>query len=284
MSQMQHSMKATNIRLEGYIDAETSIDFEKTLSKMLEDEKFFIILDCQDLKYISDAGIGALISLSEKFDENEGKLIFYKLSPEIQNLMDFLNLQKSIYIAHTREVALRQLGEFAQALSIEEVVEPIQEHRPEIVFQPDRTEEVLPELKISSEEEIEIPEKNAPQSRQVPLGIARSKVTDSPEKVSDSGDNEEMVDFQDIVSDEIPFPDFHDEVNVPKEIKEKLSTDAEMREIVTEIFQEKPEEVQVITCPECAKLSKVRQAGKYSCPHCGQKFEYTADKTILMIA
>lgn len=99
-------VKVSNIRLEGYIDSETSIEFENTMLDLLHNGKKNVILDCKDLHYISDSGIGALLSVSKKFRDEKGVLVFYDFPNEIKNILEFLSMDESIIFTRDKDEAV----------------------------------------------------------------------------------------------------------------------------------------------------------------------------------
>ncbi len=115
---MENSSKqkilATHIKLEGYIDSETAIDFENSLHSLLLKGKKVVLLDCRMIKFISDAGIGALISVAKSFQEKQRCLVYYNFNEEVQKLLDFLNIQEEVHFATDHKHALQIAASCAQ--------------------------------------------------------------------------------------------------------------------------------------------------------------------------
>lgn len=99
--------KVAVIGLAGELDANTAVAADDALSKVLKDAIEYLLVDCQELRYISSAGVGVLLSSFHACSEKKVNIIFYGLQPKIQNVFAILGLGKIITQAATREEALR---------------------------------------------------------------------------------------------------------------------------------------------------------------------------------
>lgn len=107
-------IKVTYIKLDGYVDAETAVDFENSLQALLNQGKRLVLLDCREIRYVSDAGIGALISAQRLFREGKSCLVFYNLSEEVAQVARFLNLHEELNLAQDRKKALQIVAQCAR--------------------------------------------------------------------------------------------------------------------------------------------------------------------------
>ena len=60
--------------LKGRMDAVSNLDFEKTLQRHINEGEKYIILDCNDLDYISSAGIKSILVISNKVKAVKAKI------------------------------------------------------------------------------------------------------------------------------------------------------------------------------------------------------------------
>jgi len=60
-------------RIEGVLDAQTSPDLEKEISKVIDEDNNWLLINLEGLDYISSAGIRTLMATSKKIDAMKGK-------------------------------------------------------------------------------------------------------------------------------------------------------------------------------------------------------------------
>ena len=78
------------IDLRGYLDAHTAPDLENAFQKLLNDQKFNIVVNCKDLTYISSAGLGVFMAYIEDVRKNKGDIKLTNMSPKVYNVFDLL--------------------------------------------------------------------------------------------------------------------------------------------------------------------------------------------------
>ena len=78
----------------GYLDAHTIEQFENSIGDFLNNGCNNIILDLKELTYISSAGIGLLMSLTQKLRSNGGELILINPSEKVYNILTLLGFTK----------------------------------------------------------------------------------------------------------------------------------------------------------------------------------------------
>ncbi len=76
--------------LDGYLDAHTSVELEKSFEKLLKDEKYKIIVNFEKLSYISSAGLGVFMAFIETVRNNKGDIKMCSMSDKIFNIFDML--------------------------------------------------------------------------------------------------------------------------------------------------------------------------------------------------
>ena len=74
----------------GFINAHTVRDFEDALEKLVQAEHYTILLNCQELSYISSAGLGAIMGLIETVREHEGDILLSNLQDNVFAIFDTL--------------------------------------------------------------------------------------------------------------------------------------------------------------------------------------------------
>jgi anti-sigma B factor antagonist len=78
------------IDLHGYLDAHTAPELEKTFQKHLDAGQYRIVVNFQELSYISSAGLGVLMQFIEDIREHEGDIKLANMSNRVYNVFDLL--------------------------------------------------------------------------------------------------------------------------------------------------------------------------------------------------
>lgn len=99
------------IKIDGDIDASSSIQLDERLSEQINSKQSLIMIDCEELKYISSAGLGVFMSYIEEFKSVSKQFILFGLSDKVKNVFDMLGLDQLMEIVGTKEEALTYLNE-----------------------------------------------------------------------------------------------------------------------------------------------------------------------------
>ncbi|CAM2067660.1 Anti-sigma factor antagonist [Sulfidibacter corallicola] len=91
---------------DGYINAHTVQEFEKSLQSILEEKNFRIIINCRDLQYINSSGLGVLMGVIEEIQENEGFLWLSNMNETVFNIFDTLGFTHLFNVYQTEEEAI----------------------------------------------------------------------------------------------------------------------------------------------------------------------------------
>ncbi len=97
------------IKISGDIDASSSIYLDEAISAALEQNHHRIIMDCQDLNYISSAGLGVFMSYLEEFSAQKVSLALFGLNPKVHNVFQILGLDQLLKIVETKDKAKKTL-------------------------------------------------------------------------------------------------------------------------------------------------------------------------------
>lgn len=76
------------ITVEGRLDTINARKFESEIRPLLENNAIEIILDCEDLTYISSSGLRCFILMQKKISGQQGHLILNNMQPEIRKIFD----------------------------------------------------------------------------------------------------------------------------------------------------------------------------------------------------
>ena len=89
------------VEVAGEVDASSSIDLDNAIKTALEN-KSNVLIDLEELEYISSAGLGVFISYLEEFKEKEKKMVLFGLKPKVKEVFEILGLQHIIKMVETK--------------------------------------------------------------------------------------------------------------------------------------------------------------------------------------
>lgn len=78
------------IDLKGYLDAHTAPDLENVFNSLINKKQFQVVVNFNDLKYISSAGLGVFMAYVETMRENSGDIKFSNMKDNVFNIFDLL--------------------------------------------------------------------------------------------------------------------------------------------------------------------------------------------------
>lgn len=99
------------LTLRGYLDAHTVNEFETFMDRSIEQGGRRYLLDISDLNYLSSAGIGAIIGLTQRLRRAEGELVLLHPSEKVFKILDKLGFTKIFRVAYSHEEAEKQFAE-----------------------------------------------------------------------------------------------------------------------------------------------------------------------------
>ncbi|HPI38212.1 MAG TPA: STAS domain-containing protein [Ignavibacteriaceae bacterium] len=98
------------IELSGYLDAHTAPELENAFSGLITDNKFKIVVNFTDLKYISSAGLGVFMAFIESVRSNNGDIKLAAMQPNVFNIFDLLGFPLLYEIFNTEEEAVNKFN------------------------------------------------------------------------------------------------------------------------------------------------------------------------------
>lgn len=84
----------------GEVDASSSIHLDESISEATSKYKK-IMVNCEQLEYISSAGLGVFMSYINDLEENGIKLVIYGLSDKVQHVFQILGLDQLLKITES---------------------------------------------------------------------------------------------------------------------------------------------------------------------------------------
>jgi len=76
--------------LKGFLDAHTVPQFENALNELVQNKRYKIVVNFQELDYISSAGLGVFMGFIEEVRNNGGDIKLANLSERVYKVFDLL--------------------------------------------------------------------------------------------------------------------------------------------------------------------------------------------------
>ncbi len=78
------------LALAGTLDLHTTPELEKAFTQLINAKKYNVVVNFEDLAYISSAGLGVFMAYIETMRDNNGDIKFSNMSSKIYNIFDLL--------------------------------------------------------------------------------------------------------------------------------------------------------------------------------------------------
>jgi anti-sigma B factor antagonist len=87
------------LALDGFLDAYTAPQFEKSIQSEMDAGRVQLIIDCTGLSYISSAGLGVFMGFIEEIREKGGDIKICGLGPKVRQVFELLGFP-ALYDIH----------------------------------------------------------------------------------------------------------------------------------------------------------------------------------------
>jgi len=98
------------IDIKGYLDAHTAPEFEQGLQDLVDASQFKIVVNCNDLSYISSAGLGVFMEFIEEVRENNGDIKLSNMNNRVYKVFDLLGFPNLYEIYKKEEEAVKKFN------------------------------------------------------------------------------------------------------------------------------------------------------------------------------
>ena len=96
----------STVKIEGNLDGQKSDELMIAVEQQIVPGNVDILVDFENVEYISSMGIGTLISLYRDIKEKNGRLIIYGIRDVVKDIFDRTHLNKRLLICETEKEAL----------------------------------------------------------------------------------------------------------------------------------------------------------------------------------
>lgn len=98
----------TILKLRGRLDALTAPGTEAKVFEWIDSGELKLLLDFQDVEYISSAGMRVLLSAAKKLKIHSGKLVLCSLTKEVMDILKMSGFDHVLDVARNEEDAIRK--------------------------------------------------------------------------------------------------------------------------------------------------------------------------------
>ncbi|GGK86775.1 STAS domain-containing protein [Rufibacter glacialis] len=105
---VKEESQAYILHLCGELDASTCLDVDREIELALQKPIEQLWIDCEELSYISSAGLGVMISHMGTLQERNISLVFYGMSDHVRDVFELLGLHMVMTIVPSKKEASLQ--------------------------------------------------------------------------------------------------------------------------------------------------------------------------------
>lgn len=98
------------LSLVGFLDAHTAPTFEQEIEQAISDKKVKLIINLEQLDYISSAGLGVFMGYIEDIRDAGGDIVISNASEKVYKVFDLLGFPNIFKIVETEKDALTQFN------------------------------------------------------------------------------------------------------------------------------------------------------------------------------
>lgn len=95
-------------RVSGRLDSMTAPRFDEALMKIIGDGTSKLVIDCEDLEYISSAGLRVLNKVTKRLQPKSGKIVLCLMVDYIREVFEIAGFDTFLPIVATLDDALSQ--------------------------------------------------------------------------------------------------------------------------------------------------------------------------------
>ena len=100
------------VSLEGSLDTNTHKVLQEKVDNILKESPNTIAFDMEQLEYISSAGVRVVLKTRKALKENNGKLVFLKIQPQVKKVFDIINALPSMQVF----TSIKELDDYLDAI------------------------------------------------------------------------------------------------------------------------------------------------------------------------
>jgi anti-sigma B factor antagonist/stage II sporulation protein AA (anti-sigma F factor antagonist) len=95
------------LRIDGRLDAATSVILERKIDALLEEHRHHLLLDFTHVDYMSSAGMRLLLATAKKLKQKKGDLLLFSLNDDVMEIVKMAGFDRVLHICATEKEALQ---------------------------------------------------------------------------------------------------------------------------------------------------------------------------------
>ncbi len=99
----------TIFSLAGRLDSSSSPEFDKRIARAIENGTRYVVLDCQNLDYITSAGLRVVVKTAKKLKPEQGKIILCAMADYVKEVFEIAGFDSFLPILPTLEDGLKTI-------------------------------------------------------------------------------------------------------------------------------------------------------------------------------
>lgn len=96
------------LAIKGFLDAHTAPEFEFAIQELLKNKRYKMVVDFQELNYISSAGLGVFMGFIEEVRKNGGDIKLAQMNEKVFKIFDLLGFPNLYEIYKSRDEAIQK--------------------------------------------------------------------------------------------------------------------------------------------------------------------------------
>ncbi len=96
------------LRIEGRLDAVSCPIVEKKIEVLIQEKQIHLLLDFNEVEYMSSAGLRFLLSFTKKMKSLQGSFVLFSLSDEVIKIVRMAGFEKVLHICRNEKEALQK--------------------------------------------------------------------------------------------------------------------------------------------------------------------------------
>ncbi|MGK9476593.1 STAS domain-containing protein [Melioribacter sp. OK-6-Me] len=112
---LRHAGSVSIVELKGYLDAHTAPELENVFNKLIQENKYKVVVNFDQLNYISSAGLGVFMAYVETMRENNGDIKFANLKENVYNIFDLLGFPLLYEFYKDENEAINKFNELSKS-------------------------------------------------------------------------------------------------------------------------------------------------------------------------
>jgi len=92
--------------ISGFLDAHTAPELEEAIQKLIDGQRYKLVINFKELSYISSAGLGVFMGFIEQIRDHSGDIKMSNMTPKIFRVFDLLGFPTLYDIVEDETLAI----------------------------------------------------------------------------------------------------------------------------------------------------------------------------------